>query len=300
MKKLILSLAVPISILLATPRATAQVKMSFPAIGQTMTSPSSPTLTHFLASDLHFSAQFILTDSNYPGGTRVVYDASPVDSTFQSWRVSGVNFAGLPPGLHMFKWVVDYGNEYGPYPFLVGYPTPTLTSISTTSVLVGSAGFTLTATGTNFSQFSTIQWAGWTLKTDYVSATSLKATLPADLFATAGPRAVTVLNPAPGGGTSATITFNVNNPVPTLTSISPTSAVHGSAALTLTVTGSNFNTQSKVLWNGSFLLTTYVSATSLKATVSATQLLTAGTATVTVNNPAPGGGTTAGKTFTIQ
>jgi hypothetical protein len=91
-----------------------------------------------------------------------------------------------------------------------------------------------------------------------------------------------------------------NNPAPALTSISPTSANAGASALTLTVNGSNFVNTSVVNWNGSALTTTYVSATQLTASVSATLLANAGTASVTVVSPAPGGGTTTGATFTIN
>ena len=47
------------------------------------------------------------------------------------------------------------------------------------------------------------------------------------------------------------------------------------------------------------LTTTYVSATQVKATVPAANIASAGTATVTVFNPTPGGGTSSGLTFTI-
>jgi hypothetical protein len=48
------------------------------------------------------------------------------------------------------------------------------------------------------------------------------------------------------------------------------------------------------------LTTKYVSSTTLTATVPAADIKTAGTASVTVVNPAPGGGTSAAKTFTIN
>ena len=50
---------------------------------------------------------------------------------------------------------------------------------------------------------------------------------------------VTVTNPA-GGGTSNAQTFTINNPAPTVTSLSPISATAGGAAFTLTVNGTAF------------------------------------------------------------
>jgi len=93
--------------------------------------------------------------------------------------------------------------------------------------------------------------------------------------------------------------YTANNPVPVATSLSPSSATAGGSAFTLTVTGSSFISSSVVKWNSTSLTTTYVSSTSLTAPVTAAMIATAGTATVTVFNPTPGGGTSAGLTFTI-
>lgn len=91
-----------------------------------------------------------------------------------------------------------------------------------------------------------------------------------------------------------------NNPVPALSAMSPSSAAAGSAALTLNLTGSNFINGSVVNWNGTALPTTFVSSSSLTASVASNFLSTAGTATVNVFNPSPGGGTSGNLTFTIS
>ena len=91
-----------------------------------------------------------------------------------------------------------------------------------------------------------------------------------------------------------------SNPVPTLSAMSPTSATAGATATTLTLTGTNFMAGSQVTWNATSLSTTYVSTTQLSASMPATLLASAGTASVSVTNPAPGGGTTAALTFTIN
>src|SRR5207244_1766870 len=80
------------------------------------------------------------------------------------------------------------------------------------------------------------------------------------------------------------------NPVPTATRLSPSSAVAGGPAFTLTVTGTNLVPSSVVRWNGAARATTYVSATQLTAAIAAGDIATAGTASVTIFNPAPGGG----------
>ena len=90
------------------------------------------------------------------------------------------------------------------------------------------------------------------------------------------------------------------NPVPTLTSFSPTSATAGGAAFTLSVIGSGFVAGSTVHWNASAHTTTFVSSTQLTAAIAAADIVNAGIAQVTVVNPTPGGGTSAAVSFTIQ
>ncbi|MBK9288284.1 MAG: IPT/TIG domain-containing protein [Flavobacteriales bacterium] len=70
---------------------------------------------------------------------------------------------------------------------------------------------------------------------------------------------------------------------PTTSSISPTSTVAGTGALTLTVNGTNFvSGSSSVRWNGATRATTFVSSTQLTASILAGDVATAGTATVDV------------------
>src|SRR5262249_6065534 len=52
---------------------------------------------------------------------------------------------------------------------------------------------------------------------------------------------------------------------PTIASLSPTSAIAGGAAFTLTVNGSGFTAAAVVRWNGSDRATTFVGATQLHA-----------------------------------
>ena len=104
--------------------------------------------------------------------------------------------------------------------------------------------------------------------------------------------------PSPTTG-SVTASTTVNNPVPASSSLSPSSAAPGGAAFTLTVNGSNFVSNSTVQWKGANRVTTFVSATQLTAAILTADILTAGTAAVTVVNPTPGGGTSNTSTFTI-
>jgi hypothetical protein len=194
------------------------------------------------------------------------------------------------------------GGTSGSMSFTVNNPVPVLTStsLSPASATAGGATFTLTLTGSGFVNGSSVQWNTYSLATTYVSATQLSAQVPATDIATAGTASVTVFNTTPGGGTSTAQTFTINNPVPVLSSLSPNNARAGGAGFTLTLNGSNFVAGSVVNWNTNSLVTTYVSATQLTAQVPATDIATAGTASVTVFNATPGGGTSSAQTFSID
>jgi hypothetical protein len=88
-------------------------------------------------------------------------------------------------------------------------------------------------------------------------------------------------------------------PVPVVSALSPATATAGSPGLTLTVNGSGFVASSVVRWNGAARTTTLVSATQLRAALSASDLATAGSFAVSVVTPSPGGGTSGNLSFTV-
>jgi len=184
--------------------------------------------------------------------------------------------------------------------FAINNPVPTESSLSPSSMTAGGTAFTLTVTGTNFVSTSLVQWNGLARTTTFVSSTKVTAAITASDIANAGTVLVTVMNPAPGGGTSRSKNFTINNPVPTATSLSPDNTTAGGATFTLTVNGTNFVQGSIVKWKGGSLTTTFVNNTKVTAIVPASDIATAGTATVTVSNPPPGGGTSGPLTFTIN
>ena len=179
-------------------------------------------------------------------------------------------------------------------------PVPVLTSLNPSSAIVGGNGFTLTVNGSNFVALSTVRWNGLTRTTQFVNSGQLTAMIFANDLATAGTAMVDVTNPSPGGGTSNSLSFAINNPAPTITSLNPNSVTVGGAAFTLTVNGTGFLNSSTVWWNGAQRTTQFVSSTQLTASIPATDIASAGTANVVVQNPAPGGGSSPGATFTIN
>ena len=188
------------------------------------------------------------------------------------------------------------------------YPTPTITSISPTSANSGDPGFTLTVNGTNFFNGAVVTFVnsassyGNALLTTYISQTQLTASVPASLITLPGTFNVSVNNPAPNYAGSNSINFTVNlgvYPVPTLTSISPTTAIAGSFPFQIIATGKDFASGAVLDFNGVAKTTTGGNTLNVYAIISTADIATPGTIQVTVTNPTPGGGTSAPQFFVI-
>ncbi|PYV68388.1 MAG: hypothetical protein DMG96_36565 [Acidobacteria bacterium] len=183
-------------------------------------------------------------------------------------------------------------------------PAPSI-SISPTSAVAGGPDLTLTVLGSNFlgetHNFSQAVWSANSsntlLATTFVSSTQLTAVIPSALLTNAITGQVFVQTGDPMGDIplrkSDSVSFSVTIPspgVPSISSISPTSAVVGSPDLTLTVTGSNFVNANRyhnvVAWsvngNDTSLATTFVSSTQLTAVIPASLLLNPTAAKVSV------------------
>jgi len=90
------------------------------------------------------------------------------------------------------------------------------------------------------------------------------------------------------------------NPVPAIASLAPGAATAGGAAFAVTISGYNFLPSSAVQWNGSARASTFVSGTQLQAQITAADIVSAGSAMLSVTNPAPGGGNSGPAEFTIN
>ena len=96
------------------------------------------------------------------------------------------------------------------------------------------------------------------------------------------------LAPKAVSGRGVVHTFTVNHPVPSATSLSPTTIVAGSGATTIAVSGSDFYSGCTVTLDGAPLATSFVNSGSVTAVIPAAELATARQAQVRVANPAPG------------
>jgi hypothetical protein len=190
--------------------------------------------------------------------------------------------------------VTTIGGTSAPVTFTVKQPTPTIASLSTTSIAAGSAAFTLTINGSNFISGVTARWNSTRVGITSVTSTQLTVNIPASLIATAGAAGIEVIT---SGGLSNSAPFTINPAPPVITSVSPTSATAGSGGFLLIITGAAFTTTSTVLWGAAPLDTLYVNPTQLKASVPASLLLNFGTASISVVSQA---GASASANFTIK
>ncbi len=161
---------------------------------------------------------------------------------------------------------------------------PTVSALSPSTVVEGSAGFTLVVSGTNFAPTSSVQWNGQARPTTYVSANTLDVQINASDVVALSTANVTVTNASTGGGVSSAQAFSVTAPVPTVTSLSPATAATGGSSYMLTVNGTDFDSTAQVTWNGSPRQTTYLSATQVAAQINAADIAVAGNFPVAAYN----------------
>lgn len=241
----------------------------------------------------------VVNGSGFTGSSVVRFNGSDIPTTY----VTGSQLSAQVPAIATATGGTFAVTVVNPAPgggtsntatFTVTNPTPVAVQLLPNSAAAGSPGFALTVLGTGFTPASVVRWNGQDRQTTFVGHTQLTAVINTADVAAIGSAQVTVFTPAPGGGTSNALAFNVKdepNPVPALVSANPDKAFAGGSAFTLTLTGTGFVAGSRVFWNGDVRPTAYISATQIAAQIPAADIANAATASITVVNPAPGGGT---------
>jgi len=177
-------------------------------------------------------------------------------------------------------------------------PTPSITSIFPDSIVAGSATFVLSITGENFisSPQTVVLWNGSPRSATFNAATGqLFVTILASDITNPGTGLVSVMNPPPGGTSLSATSFAILPLVkgaPTITSLNPSSANPGTKGpFLLTVNGTGFVTGAIIRWNGTFRQPdpNTASSTVLTTDLTTNDLVAAGIASVSVDNPLPSG-----------
>jgi uncharacterized repeat protein (TIGR01451 family) len=176
----------------------------------------------------------------------------------------------------------------------------TVTSVAPAIVPAGAAATVVTVTGTNFLSSSSVQVAGVGQPTTFVSGTSLQATVPSSLLASANFLPIAVLNGTTTSATGTIVNLEIDNPVPVVSSFSPTTFSSGVSGVPLVIAGTGFVSTSSAQISGSPRPTTYVSPTQLSVALTAADIAAAGSLSVKVVNPAPGGGTSSDSSVPVS
>jgi hypothetical protein len=95
------------------------------------------------------------------------------------------------------------------------------------------------------------------------------------------------------------LAISYTNPTPDLIQVLPFFAKSGDEALEIQLTGTGFIETTAVRLDGVDLVTDYISPTRLNAIVPASELVSPGSAIIIVFTPLPGGGSSAGLTFSV-
>ncbi|MCC6456031.1 MAG: IPT/TIG domain-containing protein [Caldilineaceae bacterium] len=165
---------------------------------------------------------------------------------------------------------------------------PLITSIDPATAPMLAASFTLTVEGSSLVSGTQVLWNGTPLATTFGNSEQLTAQVPAANLTAAAVVTITTRSSAPDSFVSNGLPFVVEALPPVITGFSPANATAGDPAMTLTINGSNFGPNAKVLWNGVELATQFVNATQLTAQVAATLLERGQIVGITVSNPTPG------------
>ena len=210
------------------------------AIGVAATPSFSPV------GGTYTSAQTVSISDTTSGAT-IYYTTNGTTPTTSSTLYSGAITVSSTETLQAIATATGYSTSaVASAAYTISIPTnpvPAINGISPAYTNAGGAVFTLTVNGSGFIASSTVYWGTSALTTTYVNATQITAQVPAADTAAAGTNAISVQNPAPGGGTSNAWQFEVDSTssgttAPTITSPTETVAAGSTASYPVTMPSS--------------------------------------------------------------
>ncbi|MBS4028023.1 MAG: hypothetical protein KGZ58_05225, partial [Ignavibacteriales bacterium] len=149
-----------------------------------------------------------LAIANNPSGGSLSTDSNPLNATSGVATFSGVRINKAGTGYTLSATTSGLTSATSST-FTISNQTPTITTISPMNKARGDDGFTITISGTRFVYNSVVQYAGSNRTTTFFNDSVLTAEITASDLFTAGIYGITVVNPAPGGGTSNEVSFTV-------------------------------------------------------------------------------------------
>jgi uncharacterized protein (DUF1800 family) len=294
----------------------------------TLPTPNTVTVTATSVEDPTRSSSATVTLEN---ALPVISSVAPTTFTAGTQFEMTVNGTGFTPGSIVKFGAVSLSTTFIAPTQLIAVGTPTLAQVGTVPVTVvnpdpggsTSAPFNVQVVGPNSNITVTVSPKTATLGAGNVQQFKATVTGSIDLSVTWSVNGVDFGNTAVGrmdgsgnytapdnivglGSVTVKATSNANpaksdtavvtliNPVPTLTSITPSTLGLGSFQITLNGTG--FVSTSSATFGGQTMQVTYVTPTMITAIGNAPAV---GTVAVKVTNPAPGGGTSNGVNVTV-
>jgi len=245
--------------------------------------PSIPTVSAFQPSSGPVGTAVVVTGTNLTGASALSFNG--MTATFAVNSASQIT-ATVPSGATTGKVSVTtaggIASSTTDFTVTAAASSPTITSFTPASGLVGT---TVTITGTNLTNATSVKLNGTTAVVSTNSATQITTKVPSG--ATTGTFSVTT---AGGTGTAAT-NFTVTIPAPTITGFNPTSGPVGTSII---VAGTNLTGATAFTLNGSAAPITGNTSTQIAVTVPAGA--TSGKLSVTTL----GGTATSANNFTVN
>jgi RHS repeat-associated protein len=248
------------------------------------------------------SLQLDIFGSGFFNDTRFFVNDEPGDFTWDSAQQATLNLSASDMEFGRYLDIKAYnaapGGGYSQTArFTVLNPVPELSGISPDKTLINTP-LTFDINGNGFVTTSDVQFNGQSMPFTYQGLTGIQVSIPAGMIPSAGSYPVEVVNPAPGGGTSNVLSLTVDNPLPVLSALEP-STISPNAEATIRLTGSGFVTGSAATVDGGSVVTTVVDSNDLSIIIPAS-LATAGGHNVTITNPPPGGGVSDPVVLTVK
>ena len=151
--------------------------------------PSSPRFRRSSAAVGAPAFALTATGANYLAGSQLVFRGTTLPPT----AVTGTSLTVTVPasllttaGQANVQVLNPGGTLSNIATFTIGSLTPTLVSLSPSTIAAGSPGFTMSLTGTNFVSGAQVTWNSTQLATSFGSASALTATVPSNLLVGAG------------------------------------------------------------------------------------------------------------------
>jgi len=240
--------------------------------------------------------------SGFQTGAQVTLGGVQTAGTYVDQDTLTATLPALPAGWQDVSVTNTNGMSYsapGLFQVVAARLTPVISGFSPSPLAISPLAVyptPVTILGSGFESYDWVEIDGQPVESSYTDSGHIEATIPWEFLQQIGSIPFRVLSPY--SGSSNTRRLSLVNVLPTVHSLWPLTLASGGAQVNFDVYGVNYVSGSQVYWNGQSLATQVVGGSVagtgdevLIATVPATLLATAGTATITVVNPAPGGGT---------